>query len=251
MRARPVVWSFGGGVQSVAIAVMVSTQRLPRPERIVMADTGREGSATWEYLNNFVRPMLASVGLEVEVIEHGFARVDLFSTKGKILLPMYTPNGGRFPAFCSDEWKKRPVRRWLRKEGYGPEKPVTMWLGISVDEVHRAKPSGRVWIENAWPLLDTPPLRRDECRALIRAEGLPQPPRSSCWMCPHRSNEGWRFLKTHSPGDWARAVALEKQMQAEDPDVFLHGSRGPLSDADLNEDQPDLFEGCEEGFCFT
>lgn len=34
------VWSFGGGVQSAAIAVMVVKGVLPRPDLIVIADTG-------------------------------------------------------------------------------------------------------------------------------------------------------------------------------------------------------------------
>lgn len=36
---RSLVWSYGGGVQSAAIAVLVLRGELPRPERVVMADT--------------------------------------------------------------------------------------------------------------------------------------------------------------------------------------------------------------------
>ena len=39
---RSLVWSYGGGVQSVAMAIMVANGMLKRPECIVMADTGRE-----------------------------------------------------------------------------------------------------------------------------------------------------------------------------------------------------------------
>jgi hypothetical protein len=42
---RPVVWSYGGGTQSAAIAVLVLRGESPRPELVVMADTGREVSA--------------------------------------------------------------------------------------------------------------------------------------------------------------------------------------------------------------
>ena len=64
---RLVVWSYGGGTQSAAIAVLVLRGELPRPERIVMADTSREASATWAYLAEVVGPALAEVGLAVEV----------------------------------------------------------------------------------------------------------------------------------------------------------------------------------------
>ncbi len=43
---RSLIWSYGGGVQSAAIAVLVLRGELPRPERAVMADTSREASAT-------------------------------------------------------------------------------------------------------------------------------------------------------------------------------------------------------------
>ena len=39
---KPIVWSFGGGVQSVAILVLVAEGKLPKPECVVMSDTGRE-----------------------------------------------------------------------------------------------------------------------------------------------------------------------------------------------------------------
>jgi len=245
---RPVIWSFGGGTQSVAIAVLVAQGKLPKPDRIVMADTGREATETWEYLENVIRPM----GFDVEIVGHEYATVDLFSGNGDVLLPMYTPDGGRLSSYCSNEWKKRPIERWLRDHGYSSANPITNWLGISVDEIHRAKPNATGWIENHWPLLLDVPLRRDECRALVAEYGLPQPPRSSCWMCPHRGDEQWKRLRDHYPEDWDRAIDLEREVQAKkDPFVFLHGSRKTLGDADLNDSQADLFPDCDGGYCFV
>lgn len=39
---RFTVWSSGGGTQSSAIAVLILKRLLPRPDRAVIADTGRE-----------------------------------------------------------------------------------------------------------------------------------------------------------------------------------------------------------------
>lgn len=245
--SNPIIWSFGGGTQSVAIAVLVHQGKLPQPDRIVMADTGREATETWEYLSEVVEPFLNEIGLEVEVVTQEYATVGLWRDD-KTLLPMYTPNGGRFPSYCSNEWKQRPIRRWLKERGY---KAVRLWLGISVDEVHRAKPSGVQWVQNEWPLLDLR-LRRDECRALVEAAGLPSPPRSSCWMCPHRSEAQWKRLRDEYPEDWEAALAIEAELQAgKDPDVFLHGSRKNLNEVDLNDDQQDLFGDCDGGYCFV
>jgi hypothetical protein len=45
-----VVWSYGGGKQSVAIAALIVQGKLPKPDLIVMADTDANGhllGATW------------------------------------------------------------------------------------------------------------------------------------------------------------------------------------------------------------
>jgi 3'-phosphoadenosine 5'-phosphosulfate sulfotransferase (PAPS reductase)/FAD synthetase len=69
MRAQ--VWSYGGGRQSVALAVLVRDGKLPRPDLIVFADTGREDSATMDYHRKHVAPFL-----QVETASHDLATVD-------------------------------------------------------------------------------------------------------------------------------------------------------------------------------
>lgn len=253
---KPIIWSYGGGTQSVAIAVLVAQGKLPRPERVVIADTGREKSETWEYTTNYVNPLLAKVGLEVEIAPHSLATVDLRAKNGDLLMPMFTKiKSAKLPTFCSTEWKKAPIFRWMRSQGYGPKKPVRVWMGISVDEVHRAKPSGTKYAEYWWPLLFDVPMRRDECKGLVMAAGLPDPPKSACWMCPHHQNSGWRHMRDNWPADWEKAKELDvflREIHGEH-DVYLHRSCEPLSDADIDDrsDNLDLFDGCDSGFCFV
>jgi len=45
---KPGVWSYGGGTQSIAIALLVVMVKLPKPDLIVTADTSFEASETWE-----------------------------------------------------------------------------------------------------------------------------------------------------------------------------------------------------------
>src|SRR5574340_559228 len=104
---REVNWSYGGGVNSIALAVAVRRGLLPRPDRIVFADTGREGTPALRYLDEHVRPMLAEIGLSIEIAPHSLAAVDVYSGKGKLLIPAFTAGGGRLPTFCSTEWKQR------------------------------------------------------------------------------------------------------------------------------------------------
>jgi hypothetical protein len=249
------VLSYGGGRQTVALCVLIAQGKLPRPERIVCADTGREAGSTWDYLRDHVAPLLATEGLSVEIARHHLAAVDLYGTNGDLLIPAYTREG-KLPTFCSTEWKRRPVRRWLRANGYGPEKPVSLWLGISADEVGRAKPSDCAWLTHRFPLLFDFPMGLDkrDCVRIVRAAGLPEPPRSSCWMCPHRSDEEWKAL---SSDDFDKAIALESDIQDRDTQggVWLHRDRVKLAGAILTEPETDLplfgkNAECESGYCF-
>jgi hypothetical protein len=251
---KPIIWSYGGGTQSVAIAVLVAQGKLPRPERVVIADTGREAQETWDYTRDVVNPLLSDTGLEVEIAPHSLSTVGLYAKNGDLLIPAYTANGGALPGFCSNEWKKRVIQRWCKANGYGNENPARMWLGISVDEVHRAKPSGVSWLEYWWPLLMDVPRRRDECVNIVQQAGLPTPPRSACWMCPYRSNEEWRHMKEHYPGDFEKARLLERLIQKNDKrdgEIYLHGARIPIDEVPLDHDNLDLFDGCDSGFCFV
>jgi hypothetical protein len=256
--ARALTWSYGGGTQSIAIAILVVEGRLPRPERIVMADTSREATETWEYTAAHVRPLLATAGLEVEIIPHTLAKVDIYTRDGRTLLPAWTATG-QLRSFCSNEWKAFVVRRYLRQQGYGPKHPVCTWLGMSLDEIGRLKPGPKKWQTHAWPLVFDVPMRRSDCRALILGHGLPEPPKSSCWMCPHRGNAQWARLKEHYPGDWAQAVALDEEIRERDGEhaLYLHRSREPLAQADLTAPSRPLsplfgeVSNCDSGYCMA
>lgn len=253
------IWSYGGGTQSVAIAVLVAQRKLSAPECVVIADTGREASETWQYTERYVKPVLADLGLQIEVASHDLATVDLYGKNGDLLIPAYTSTNGKMATFCSTEWKKRVVQRYLRSKGYGPRKPVRQWMGISLDEMGRAKPSGTPWQEHHWPLILDYPMRRAECVELVKSAGLPQPPKSSCWMCPFRQNSQWRNLKENFPGDWKKAVELDEEVRRQDAthDVYVHRSGVPLKHADLEDrDSAQLvlfgdMDGCDSGFCMV
>jgi hypothetical protein len=217
----------------------------------VIADTGREASETWEYLDAHIQPLLKTVNLEVEVAPHSLATVGLYGKNGDLLIPAFTANGGKLPTFCSNEWKKRVIQRYLRSRDYGPTNPTRVWLGISVDEGHRGKPSGVPWAEYHWPLLFDIPMRRDECKRLVESAGLPSPPRSSCWMCPHRNNQEWRNLRENFPDDWQQAIDLEAEIRSRDDGVWLHRTMEELPAAQIDDENHDLFDGCDSGYCFV
>jgi hypothetical protein len=255
LAGESVAWSYGGGTQSAAIAVLVLQGKLPRPDIIVMADTAREATETWEYLHNVVNPALKEIGLEVEIASHDLAKKDLWGGKegDTLLMPVYTEGGeGRLPSYCSAEWKREPVNRYLRSMGYGPKKPIVQWFGMSVDELQRLNGSTKNWVRNAWPLCFPHRLRRIDCVRLVEDYGWPTPPKSSCWMCPHRGNSQWRHLRDNYPQDWESACNLDDEIRRIDPNTFVHRSGVPLREANINDDSQQLdLLGCSSGFCFV
>jgi hypothetical protein len=109
------------------------------------------------------------------------------------------------------------------------------------DETWRSGDTGRSPWFVRYPLRELM-LTRFDCEDIITAQGWPLPSKSACKGCPHRTNEEWRDLKAKHPEDFAEAVELEKELQANDElrgesGVWLHHSRVNLADADL--DAPD------------
>jgi hypothetical protein len=177
---------------------------------------------------------MQSIGLAVEIAPHTLATVDLYGKNGDLLIPAYTETG-KLPTFCSNEWKQRVSQRHLR--GHGIE-AATTWIGFSLDERHRVKGYGDPPWLRSYPLIDLM-LTRHDCETIIDRHGWPLPSKSACWMCPHRSNEEWRDIHDNHPDEWEQACVLDDQLRMADErgGVYLHWSRVPLRDADL--DAPD------------
>jgi 3'-phosphoadenosine 5'-phosphosulfate sulfotransferase (PAPS reductase)/FAD synthetase len=247
---------YGGGRQTVAMLVLVKRGLIPRPDRIVIADTGREKTSTWDYREEIAEPLAQSMGLTIEIAPRRLAYVDLYSHQGDLLLPVYTLTG-KLSAFCSVEWKQRVVRRYL-KEQHGI-RTATAWIGYALDERHRYKPNKEdatgPWYRS-FPLLDLNLTKRD-CIQVIQDAGLPLPPPSSCWMCPNMPNEEWRYVRDNYPADFEQACRLDEEIRDEDmargnSGVWLHHSRVPLRQADLEaDDRGEPARQCGLGLCMV
>jgi hypothetical protein len=245
-----IVWSCGGGRQSAAIAKMIVTGELPKPDLICIADTSREVQSTWEYLSQVIQP---SIKIPIHIIPHSYAYVDLYKDdKNNILIPAFTKQSGqigKLPTYCSVEWKQRPVRRWLREQGI---EQCDLWIGISTNEAHRMKAADRKWINHVYPLIEINPTSLAKCISMVESFGWPTPPKSRCFMCPNMSIQNWYELKTTSPIDFQKAVDLEKQLQKKDKFIYLHQTGKPLNQAVTeSEQQLEMFDGCDSGFCWN
>jgi hypothetical protein len=245
--------SYGGGKQTVALITLILEGKLPKPDLIVMADTSREVSTTFDYLNAIVQHALKTIGLQVEICGHEYANWDIIKGDGEaMLLPAFTRqngNVGKMPTFCSDEWKQRPIRRWLKERGITD---TDVWLGISLDEAERMKSSGLNWYRHIYPLIELVPMHRSQCVMQIQKYGWPIPHKSRCWMCPNQSPEAWKQMKHLNDGDFEKAVNLENEIRQKDKDIYFHPLAIPLNEAvEQSELQSDMFDGCDSGYCFT
>jgi len=250
------ILSYGGGTQTAAMCVLVAQGKLPKPDYVIAADTGREMPSTWEYANTYMRPMLASVGIELHVAPHTMATVDVYANNGDLLVPVFTDTG-KLPTYCSNEWKARVVARYARRV-LGVEGVMVNWIGFSLDEVRRVKPitdeTGRVVPDQTrrYPLIDLL-LTKSDCQYIIESAGLPLPRKSRCWCCPHQSNSEWREVR----GDaelWRQATDLDQELRYNDErgGVYLHAQRVPLELADLERnDRREPDRQCAFGLCFV
>ena len=226
------ILSYGGGMQTVAMCVLVANGTLPKPDYAIAADTGREMPTTWQYARTHIAP-------------HDLATVDLFAHNGDMLTPMHTSTG-RLPTFCSTEWKARVVTRYARRV-LDVVDQLVYWIGFSLDEKRRARPMD----DRRYPLLDLNLTRRD-CELIIERAGLPLPSKSRCWMCPHQTDAEWREVQA-DPDLWQQAIAVDEELRDADERgaVWLHQSRKPLREVELSmrEDRHTL--QCGLGMCFV
>lgn len=247
------VWSCGGGTQSGAIATLIRLGKLPRPDFAFMTDTGRERLSTWPFVDGFIRPALASVGLDLTVVRASeFARLDVF-WNNTVLLPGYTNMSGdgvgKLSPFCSGKWKRDVAERWMRSIGI---EKCRNWIGISRDEARRIRAQHRPWLALWYPLIFEVPMRREECVQLIRDQGWSgHIPHSACYMCPNLSDAEWIDMKVNWPADFLAAVELENATRLKDHHFFLHQSCVPLAEVDFFAQRTMFTErGCTGG-CFT
>lgn len=265
---RAAVLSLGAGVQSSVLLLMAAHGDLEergwrRPDVAVMADTGWERRGTYEWLP-VLRDAARRAGIELVESSAGNLRDDVVATaRGERRRcsnpPLFVRRGdgapGMIPRGCTRDYKIAVQRRALRERGFGPKRPIVQYVGFSVDEWERMKPSDVAWADVAWPLIDLRMTRRD-CAQWLTDHGYPSVPSSSCVGCPLRSDQQWREMKLQHPDEFAEAVEWDHSIRQGLPglkgDAFLHRSLRPLDQVDLRtpEDRGQLTL-CDAGGCGT
>lgn len=263
--------SLGAGVQFTALLVMANLElkNCPRPDVAIFADTGDEPAWVYEHLAWLekwsqipVYRTSAGMSLSSTFFDMAEGRKKRFAS-----IPCFTMGADGRPSIlrrqCTKDFKIAPLERKARefmgfKKGEritGKKKALCM-IGISLDEVMRAKPARTPWITSSHPLLDARMTRRD-CVVLLKEKGIPVPRKSACVFCPFHDDLTWGDFKRNHPQEWAKVVDVDRvcrnltQAGVRQP-TFLHRSLKPIDEVDFSpveDGQLNLFNMECEGMC--
>lgn len=155
--------SFGAGVQSTTLMVLAGEGHIPMPEHWVFADPKAETKATYTHLER-CKEYLAKHGRELTVVSAGdiYAEAIEFAERRSnsevsryASIPLFVQKNdgtdGILPRQCTSEYKIEPLDAIRRRGVLGlkyrqraPTEPaVNVWIGISLDEQHRANAAGK------------------------------------------------------------------------------------------------------------
>ncbi|MFD6434304.1 phosphoadenosine phosphosulfate reductase [Streptomyces venezuelae] len=263
-------FSYGGGWQSTAALVLAARGELDY-RTFLMANVGddSEHPGTLRYLKHYALPYAAEHGIEMIVLDRIMKRTgerrtlyeDLTRPGSRSLkIPVRMSNGAPGTRSCTASFKIKVIGDELKRRGATAERPATVGIGISLDEIERAnkrrcEPHERI----EYPLLERG-IRRIDCARIIRSAGLPLPPKSACWFCPFKRPESWHDMRRTEPDLFAKACQLEdllnerRDLLGKDH-VYLTRFGQPLRKAipegvdTLPLDEFDT--GCDSGWCMT
>lgn len=269
------VLSLGAGVQSTA-ALLAACEGLIEPYgAAIFSDTGWEPKVVYEHVQRLIEHA-ANYGIPVYRVSAGNIRDDALDPDRRFAsMPLFVRNPDGSPGMarrqCTSEYKLKPIKAKVRELlGYPHPTPVPkgvyaeMSIGISIDEIGRARDSDVQYMRNVFPLLDLKWSRKD-CERYNRSKGWLSVVKSACIGCPYHGNRQWRELRDNSPEEFADAVEFDAairngsaranaQGQELRGTMYLHRSRMPLSEAPIDrvtrhewaEAQGDIFDELAE-----
>ena len=157
----------------------------PKPDAAIFADTQAEPPGVYRHLA-WLRANF-SKEIPIRVVTAGSLERNLFwggeGRSGFAQIPAFLDGSGQRgmgPRQCTYQFKILPIQREVRcmlglekGERAAGRYQVEQWIGISVDEAHRAKDSDVSWITRRYPLLFDDPMRRGGLSRVASTERLP------------------------------------------------------------------------------
>ena len=140
-------------------------------------------------------------------------------------IPVRMSNGAPGSRSCTADFKIRVIANELKGRGATVAEPATVALGISTDEIERAKPGvdPRMPFQlREYPLLDLG-LSRSDCKRVIADAGLPVPGKSACFFCPFHDKAAWSDLAHDTPELFAKSCELEAHLNQQRDEMACQG----------------------------
>ena len=238
--------SFGGGVNSVAMMLMLLDQGVEF--EAIFADHETDWPETYDYLEMF----------QGWLKDHGRKQITVLKAHHKIIktgevfdsLYDFCLSRKMVPSFmnrwCTHKFKIVALKRYVKP-------PCFQFLGIDAGESHRAKLKAFKGVENRFPLIEAN-VNRAECKKIITDHGLPVPMKSGCYICPYQRRTQWIELRHKHPCLFKKAVDLEQiniesRIERGKAPLYLSQSyKGTLPNV-VEETQAQIFEEDEYPPC--
>ena len=265
------VLSMGGGVQSSTLWLMnIAGLITPRAEFAIFSDTGDEREGTHDYLDYLDEQSIKAGFPPIMKVSAGNIVKDALENDGvgakHAHMPLWVDSGkdkaGRLQRQCTGHYKIKVVRREIRRI-FGMNK-YAQWIGFSMDEIARRNDTNfPQYITPRYPLLEMR-ISRDDCKTWLKENGHPEPIKSSCNICPFRSDPEWLDMKKNQPIEFRKATdfcdgvrtnALGRPKK-NDPQltlfpvekptyhVYVHKSKEPLNQVKFKDTDETDNHGC-------
>ncbi|MEO8285013.1 MAG: metalloregulator ArsR/SmtB family transcription factor [Chloroflexota bacterium] len=240
--------SLGAGVQSTTLMLMALHGEFGEtPQHAIFADTGWEPKAVYTHVEWLERLIVEQFDgrMTLHRVSRSNIRADALAfasgesrrwPNAPLFVKGQEGSRGILRRQCTSDYKIVPIQRRMRelmkREGRAH---VELWMGISLDEATRMKPSRVPWATNTYPLIERRMTRWD-CLRWLEAHGYPQPPKSACTGCPYHNDAMWRTIRDDDPEAWQDAVEFDRsirQLPGIRGQLFLHSARVPLDQVDL------------------
>lgn len=233
-RDQLIVLAMGGGVNSVAAAVLLHRDGF-RPTAIVMCNPGSEWAHTVAYRDGVFSEWCDSVGFPRPTVidrisegAHNPRAWRLETLRDECMRIGSLPSIAYGFKKCSAKYKGDTSRWWIARQPWAlaewaAGRRIAKVIGYDAGEPGRV----RAAFQNPWenqrmvpwyPLYDGG-FDRDGCIELIKAAGLPEPGKSACTYCPSNTIDEWRLLRKIEPDRFAEAVEMSRNAEIDSPDV--------------------------------
>lgn len=273
--------SSGQGAPSTLL-IWLAGQGLFQCDAVIVADTGWETDlhrsdgervTNREYFNDVTKPLAKKFDIPAYFVRSklgdGSDRPPIDSyqlrptpkgSKHEFIfdIPLYGKDGGKSRQSCTELWKIRAVRQQMRRLG---ATSGTVYLGLTMDEVHRIKPSSVKWIQHDWPLVMPKygvQIDRMGAQRKLKELGILYLRSTQCDGCPHKGLSRWRDtsprvidnlakFEAKFKGEWyltRHLIPLHKSIEKMEAIQAQRESGSFL-------DKLDLDDMCDSGYCFV